>query len=75
MNYIVHLTQACNLRCKYCYENKKEKEIEFNKIQLLIDNEINEKSDYSVITFYGGEPLLKKDLGPSSATTAANTSG
>ena len=37
MNYIIHLTQRCNLRCKYCYENKKEKEINFENIQQLID--------------------------------------
>ena len=62
MNYIIHLTQCCNLRCKYCYENKNEKEISFKNIQQLIDNEINEKREYVVLTFYGGEPLLKKDL-------------
>ena len=21
MQYIIHLTDACNLKCKYCYEN------------------------------------------------------
>lgn len=62
MNYIIHLTQNCNLRCKYCYEKKKEKEISLKNIQLLIDNEIKRKSEYVVLTFYGGEPLLKKDL-------------
>lgn len=62
MNYIIHLTQRCNLRCKYCYENKNEKEISFENIQKLIDNEIKEKRDYVVLTFYGGEPLLRKDL-------------
>lgn len=62
MNYIIHLTQRCNMRCKYCYENKNEKEISFENIQKLIANEIKEKRDYVVLTFYGGEPLLKKDL-------------
>lgn len=62
MNYIIHLTQRCNLRCKYCYENKNENEISFKSIQQLIDNEINEKRDYTVLIFYGGEPLLRKDL-------------
>lgn len=62
MNYIIHLTQRCNLRCKYCYENKKEKEINFENIQQLIDNEIKAKKEYVVLNFYGGEPLLRKDL-------------
>ena len=62
MNYIIHLTQRCNLRCKYCYENKGNKEISFDNIQKIIDNEIKEKRECVNITFYGGEPLLKKDL-------------
>ena len=62
MNYIIHLTQHCNLRCKYCYENKGNREISFDNIQKLIDNEIKEERECVNITFYGGEPLLKKDL-------------
>lgn len=62
MNYTLHLTSTCNLDCKYCYENKHEGEISFDNIKAIIDYEINQKSKYSVLTFYGGEPLLKKDL-------------
>ena len=62
MNYTIHLTGKCNLRCKYCYENKNNTEISFNHIKALIDNEIKTNSNHSVITFYGGEPLLRKDL-------------
>lgn len=62
MNYTIHLTQRCNLRCKYCYENKSENEISFENIQRLIDNQIKEKSKSVFLTFYGGEPLLRKDL-------------
>ena len=62
MQYTIHLTQKCNLKCKYCYQNKKEQEILFKDIQLLIDNEIRNRSKHTFITFYGGEPLLKKDL-------------
>lgn len=62
MNYTIHLTGKCNLRCKYCYENKNNTEISFDHIKALIDNEIKTNSNHSVITFYGGEPLLRKDL-------------
>lgn len=62
MNYIIHLTQSCNLRCKYCYEKDKEGNISFENIQQLIDNEIKEKKESTILTFYGGEPLLKKNL-------------
>lgn len=63
MNYTIHLTNSCNLRCKYCYEtNKNNNKISFENIKLLVDNEIKENKNSSLITFYGGEPLLKKDL-------------
>ena len=62
MEYIIHLTDKCNLRCKYCYENKKEKDISFEHIKNLIDYETKQGNKYSVVCFYGGEPLLKKEL-------------
>ena len=62
MNYTIHLTDRCNLNCKYCYENKENEDISFENIKKLIDYEVKQKSKYSIITFYGGEPLLKKDL-------------
>ena len=62
MEYIIHLTEKCNLNCTYCYENKKNKEISFESIKGLIDYEISRKQSYSIIVFYGGEPLLQKDM-------------
>ncbi len=62
MEYIIHLTEKCNLNCTYCYENKKNKEISFEIIKNLIDYEINRKQAYSIIVFYGGEPLLQKNV-------------
>ena len=62
MNYIIHLTDSCNLNCKYCYEKKEKKDISFENIQKLIDYEIKQKNKHSTITFYGGEPLTKIDL-------------
>lgn len=62
MNYILHLTQCCNLRCKYCYESRGKNELSFEMIKLIIDSEIDRKSKNVGLTFYGGEPLLKKDL-------------
>lgn len=62
MEYIIHLTDSCNLNCSYCYEKKRNKDIDFENIKYLIDNEINKKSKDTIIYFYGGEPLLKKDV-------------
>lgn len=64
MNYSLYLTDNCNLNCKYCYEKDMHanRELSFENIKKIIDNEINSKSKESVITFFGGEPLLKKGL-------------
>lgn len=62
MEYIIHLTEKCNLNCKYCYEKKKNKDISFENIKNLVDYEMKRKEKYSIIIFYGGEPLLKKDI-------------
>lgn len=61
MQYTIHLTEKCNLNCTYCYEKRSNKEIDFENIKKLIDSEI-EKEDKLTIYFYGGEPLLKKDI-------------
>ena len=65
MDYAIHLTDRCNLNCKYCYESglKQDRCISFDDIKKVIDYEMkNKASKKSTITFYGGEPLLKKDL-------------
>ena len=62
MEYIVHLTEKCNLNCTYCYENKRNKDISFENIKNLIDYEISRKQKYSIIIYYGGEPLLQKSM-------------
>lgn len=62
MDYIIHLTEKCNLNCTYCYENKQDKNITFENIKKLIDYEIKQNQKYSIIVFYGGEPLLQKEI-------------
>ena len=61
MEYVIHLTDKCNLNCTYCYENKKNMDISFEHIKDLIEYVIGEKHKYAIIFFYGGEPLLQKD--------------
>ena len=62
MEYIIHLTEKCNLNCTYCYEKKRNRNISFEDIKELVDYEISQKQKYSIIIFYGGEPLLQKNL-------------
>lgn len=65
------LTEACNMRCKYCgympkYKNpdyhlkEMSQEVAFKAIDFLMNN--SQKSDVCNIGFYGGEPLLRFDL-------------
>ncbi len=62
MQYTLHLTNDCNLSCKYCGLKKNRdymsKETAFSAIDLALS-----EPDPSVgIGFYGGEPLLCKEL-------------
>ena len=67
MNYILHMTDACNFRCKYCYETKNPRNLDIDNIKSILDYEVksnlNKKEDerISSITFFGGEPLLVLD--------------
>ena len=67
------MSQNCNLRCNYCpysgsdlYKNRvrSEKSISWNIVQRGIDFlfENSSEADNLHIAFYGGEPLLAKDI-------------
>lgn len=63
MNYTFHLTEKCNLNCKYCYEGEKgNKELTFDDIKIVLDNVVKNNEKHCQIGFFGGEPLLKKEL-------------
>lgn len=63
MEYVFYLTNSCNLKCKYCYEkNKINAKIDFNIIKELLTKISNSKNDITNIGFFGGEPLLQKQL-------------
>ena len=62
MKYVLHLTEKCNLRCKYCYQNRNTRELDFEKIKTLIDREVKNKTKRLELVFYGGEPLLKENI-------------
>jgi len=63
MNYTFHLTEKCNLDCTYCYEGEKGTgELSLDEIKVVLDREAKSGSERCQITFFGGEPLLKKEL-------------
>ncbi len=63
MNYTLYLTEKCNLNCKYCFEGTKgENELTFEDVKTIMDREVELGSKNCILTLFGGEPLLKKDL-------------
>lgn len=70
----IQVTEACNLCCSYCYQiNKSPNKLKFETakkfIDLILDEDSDknhymnkENSDFVVLDFIGGEPLLEIDL-------------
>lgn len=60
MNISLILTKDCNLRCKYCYEDtgpKDKAKMSFDTAKAALDT-----LKPSEVTFFGGEPLIQKEL-------------
>ena len=59
------LTNKCNLRCSYCYEEGKAlASIDFNKVKEIIDEEIEDVEGYDEFIFdlFGGEPFIEFEM-------------
>ena len=68
-NIMLIVTENCNLRCSYCYEQEKpysaKKRMSWPTAQKAIDQffqQVPEHADRTSITFFGGEPTLEFDL-------------
>ena len=61
MHLTLHLTQACNLACDYCYQNPVAGKMTFETAKQAIEL-LCKDQDHCGIIFFGGEPLLCKDL-------------
>lgn len=59
---ILMATNACNLKCKYCYEtNKNAPSMCLDKLKVQLEDEIRNRSKgfkRFVVNFHGGEPFL-----------------
>lgn len=59
------ITNACNLRCRYCYEtNKNVQTVNVDRIKVVLREELTECStgfNRFLINFHGGEPFLAFD--------------
>ncbi|WP_297688051.1 radical SAM protein [uncultured Anaerococcus sp.] len=64
MNITIELTNSCNFRCKYCYQDHLTNFIDENKsdkIISFIENKIVDGMKYLHIHWFGGEPTLNLD--------------
>ena len=66
---VINITEACNLRCKYCARYKENYDNNQTITQELLDEIIYKASQYAktieekvVVQFHGGEPLIHFDL-------------
>jgi uncharacterized protein len=63
MHYTLHLTNSCNMACKYCYVNHENTEtMSFETARKAVDMAAAIKGVPTGIIFFGGEPLLCRDL-------------
>lgn len=62
MHYTLHLTNECNLKCHYCYVHKQaKKQMTVKTARAAIDFAAR-NGKTTGISFFGGEPLLRKEL-------------
>jgi uncharacterized protein len=58
----LYVTDDCNFKCDYCYQNKGKVYTDVSTIKKAIDFFYPFLSKRCTINFYGGEPLLNKSL-------------
>ena len=63
ISLIIFPTENCNLRCIYCYETFRNRELSKGHYDLLLNtliNKVNHENKKNInISWFGGEPLLK----------------
>lgn len=63
MHLTLHLTRSCNMRCRYCYAPPKACEpMSLETARRAIDLGVSASGGSCGVVFFGGEPLLHKDL-------------
>ena len=60
MHLTLHLTDRCNLACRYCYQRHGASDMPRETAEAAIDRLAT--GNNPGIVFFGGEPLLRKDL-------------
>ena len=60
MHVTLHLTERCNLACRYCYQRHGAEDMSFETAAAAADRIATGRNPGLI--FFGGEPLLRKDL-------------
>ena len=60
MHLTLHLTDRCNLACRYCYQRHGAADMSFDTAARAVDTLATGRNPG--VIFFGGEPLLRKDL-------------
>jgi uncharacterized protein len=65
MHLTLHLTRACNMNCRYCYSPPQKQSpgmsLDIARQALALGAQLNPDSSCGIV-FFGGEPLLQKNL-------------
>lgn len=61
MNLTLYLTQNCNMRCRYCIREKTSFDMTEDTLKAALDLAFS-RGKKAGVCFFGGEPLLKKEL-------------
>lgn len=62
MNVSLFLTKQCNLRCKYCFESHELRSMSEKTALKSVEFAANNSVQSCGVSFFGGEPLLQKNL-------------
>ena len=62
MHYTLHLTAGCNMRCKYCYVSQSPARMSADTARRTVDMALASGDPRLGLIFFGGEPLLCRDL-------------
>ena len=61
MHYTLHMTARCNLRCSYCYVKHEPNDMSIETARAAVDL-AGRNAKRAGLIFFGGEPLLLRDL-------------
>ena len=61
MHFTLHLTARCNLRCSYCYVDHDDREMSWETARATVEL-AGRSAKRAGLVFFGGEPLLRRDL-------------